>query len=1013
MSGWVSGALQMSVVSRTEGRKIVSDNLSAGGVDPNRLSDYLSGPRYDVFLSFTWADRAQVMEIEAALRKVGLRVFRDSECIDEFEGITAGLVRGLASSTVLLAYYSKTFPTRYACQWELTAAFIAAQRTGNPQDRVLAINPEHNSDHIAPVELEDARYHTAPRTAREYLALAERVRDRVRAVSGPLGSLRGPTDLPPLPGRLQHPRRFVGRYPQLWSIHTALHERGLSGTRPPTPSAAAAVTGVAGTGKTSLVGQYAVLFQEAFPGGVFWTGPFSGAARSTEETLADYFAQVRVLAGAELGRDMTGVASDVLRGELVKHFAAQDKKVLWIVDDLPSGLDPETLNALLIPAPQVRTVLTARSMVPEWSVPKVALSGLTVAESRALFSATRAPENEAERDEIDRLARHCGGHPMVLERVAAAARGRQGVDTEVGFVDYLRSEDFTVKEVLRADVGKLGEAAREILTLASVLSPASISPSLLLGVLRDTLGVAPERVGQVVGDGLGELARHGLADEVDLVEAGWPRRSWRVHPLVAEAAQQSVDQARVVVLARRAAGALLNALPSGDESPARPGSPALYQHARAIAEHIDVYKTDRRSLLSLVSSWSTRQGDVVAARVTAEKALDLGQNSVEALLAAARTSTATGNYEQATRYCERAIELTRPVGDEQNEYRARLLGAVAYDNLCRYQTADALFYDHVDYNHVDEQHDARPPRWMQPDEAHSVQVSRAVGLRLRGRLTAAQQALEAVLPLLPNASARDAVREPMPTAKLELTRLQLHQGKIRAARQTAGEIVAAYQRLGMDSHPVCMDAIGLQAQADLTVDLTEMRLDTDQWDRREEELRDAHDTYRRTLGPDNPRTLAAALQRDLALVSRGRPKQALAALDETERAIGRVLGGDHPLRYRACYGMAQSHGQLKDYPRQLVILQDLLGSQVRTLGPYHPDTLATRLDVGIGLALTGNLEEGRNYVNEAVRHIGDELSWRTELRTRAKTSQCLMCLPRILWETVVAFDRLFGSKKTD
>lgn len=398
---------------------------------------------------------------------------------------------------------------------------------------------------------------------------------------------------------------------------------------------------------------------------------------------------------------------------------------------------------------------------------------------------------------------------------------------------------------------------------------------------------------------------------------------------------------------------------------------------------------------------------MAAAQLTAQEALALAPDSVDDLLTAAGTGIAAGGYGDAAGHCLRAVQLAEQTGNYRAEYRARFLAAQAYDNLSRYLDADAIFY-----SGVDARHHAQPPDWMPAGERLRVQVQRVVGLRLRGKLTAALQVLESVLPLLPNASARDAVTEPLPTAKLELTRLQLQQGRIRAARQTAADVVTAYQRLGMDGHPVCMDAIGLQAEAEMNLDLTEMHLDTEQWDRRQAELGEAYDGYRRTLGEDNPRTLAAALQRELALVSRGRPKQALAALADTERAIARVLGETHPLRYRACYAMGQAHGQLKDYPRQLAILQELLSSEVESLGPYHPDTLTTHLDVGIGLALTGQLVLGRRYVDEAVRHIGDELSWRTELRTRAKISQILMRLPRFLWESVVLLDWFFGSKKT-
>src|SRR5436305_7122504 len=144
---------------------------------------------YDVFLSFTWSDTVEVEALERALQSVGLRVFRDRE-IRRFDGITEKLDAALAESKVLLAYYSRRFPTRYACQWELTSAFLAAQRSGDPRRRVLVVNPEADGNHVAPVELEDAAYAARPRDDREFAAIAERVAEMVRAAPGPLGTAR-------------------------------------------------------------------------------------------------------------------------------------------------------------------------------------------------------------------------------------------------------------------------------------------------------------------------------------------------------------------------------------------------------------------------------------------------------------------------------------------------------------------------------------------------------------------------------------------------------------------------------------------------------------------------------------------------------------------------------------------------------------------------------------------------------------------------------------------------------
>ena len=121
--------------------------------------------QYDVFVSHAHKDGARPREIAGALRLAGLRVWFDETDIENFEGITPAVENGLANSKVLLAFYSETYPTRRACQWELTAAYLAAQREGNPRHRVLVVNPETGPGHIHPIEIRDEHYFTSPNPA--------------------------------------------------------------------------------------------------------------------------------------------------------------------------------------------------------------------------------------------------------------------------------------------------------------------------------------------------------------------------------------------------------------------------------------------------------------------------------------------------------------------------------------------------------------------------------------------------------------------------------------------------------------------------------------------------------------------------------------------------------------------------------------------------------------------------------------------------------------------------------
>lgn len=158
---------------------------------------------YDLFLSCAGPDRVPVRRFYQALEKAGLRVFLDEEDINPIEGITSTIENALRSSTALLAYYSASYADRPACQLELTAAFLAGQREGDPTRRIIVVNPSEGTDHIQPARLADPRFAVLPADDRELGALAALIRDRVRTLTGTLDQVTF-TD---------RPRWFAGRVP--------------------------------------------------------------------------------------------------------------------------------------------------------------------------------------------------------------------------------------------------------------------------------------------------------------------------------------------------------------------------------------------------------------------------------------------------------------------------------------------------------------------------------------------------------------------------------------------------------------------------------------------------------------------------------------------------------------------------------------------------------------------------------------------------------------------------------
>jgi tetratricopeptide (TPR) repeat protein len=953
--------------------------------------------RWDVFLSFTWTDAEAVDVVEQALLEHGLTVFRDAHCISEFEPITDEIVAGLAGAKVLLAYYSKRYPTRHACQWELTAAFIAGQREGSPVRRVLVVNPAENSDHVQPIELEDACYFSAPRTAAEHARLAARVADIVAGLDRPLGALGrdGPAEPGSLPGQVLRPRRFVGRYPDLWRIHSELRAGDFPATTGPRRCAAVAVTGLAGTGKSSLAEQYAFLFRDAYPGGVFWTGPLADHTDvlGEERIMAEFVGQAAEIARTRLGLAVNGLPERELLSAVGACLDRRGVPALWIVDDIPSAAQPSLVERLLIPSSLVRMVFTSRTRDSACRLPTVDLRGLTVEEGVALFGLTRPLADQTEHLAVARLVERCGGHPMVIDNTAAALRGRPNLGLDDASV--LDAISPSVADSVRTGLAALGAHAHDLLALAGLLSSAPIPSGWLVSVLAELWDTDVDAARQAVGVAVAELATRGFGQPFDRHQGGWTVRTWSVHPLVA-AASHDVDRPGMAErLARIVADAVADPVVAHGLS-----SSQVHQHAAHLGAEDAVPPSLRSELLTAVARWHEQLGAALAATDTVNQLLAVTPERSPALLLAARIAIAAGDYRRAVAHCRDAIDRAHAVDDFRTEYRARWLAAQALDQLGRYRDAERVFDDAVGARSADD-----PPAWVPAAERPRLLIGRAVALRLRGRFDQALGLLDGVLPLLPGGTPADQVTEPLASALVEIIRLEIITGRLTDARAGARRLVAACHDAGLDAHPLCLDAMGLLTEAELTLDFAELNVHEENWPKVTREATAAHAEYERTLGPDNARTLAAAYQRDYALIRQGKPDAALSTLTATQHRVHRALGPDHPLGYRVTYAIAQAHGQLNDFERQRVILAELLSRQERTLGAYHPDTAMTQLDLGIALAMLGQRQQAIALVDEAAAHIARQLHLRADLRTRAEVSTRLVRLPSLVWRTYRRFEK--------
>ncbi|NKZ05274.1 tetratricopeptide repeat protein [Actinomadura latina] len=550
---------------------------------------------FDVFMSLGGCDRPAVTRLVRAMRERGLRVFLDTDRIAHFEGVTATIESALNSSKALVAYYSAGYPSRPACQAELTAAFLAGQREGDPGRRIIVVNPEPDTGHIMPVELSDARFAVAPSGTRNTATLADLILDRVRGIDGRIGAVHFADRPRWYPGRVPGASRFVGRYRELWDLHTALFAADLALTQDRTLGPAAVVAGLPGSGRSALVAAYAWQFGAAFRGGVHWIS-LTGA-RTAADVRARYADAVRMIAGM-LGLPAATASRELLLGMVADRLAEGSAPALWVVDDLPATLPDEEFQDLIIPAgTRVRTVATTDGEAYTGTAGLVRLDTMTRQDGRLLLS---GGDVDADTAALDRIGAAAGWHARSLALHAEALRRLGGPGSAAGYAARVETDPPPAARLVAETIDALAPEQREILRLAGECAPAPLPT----GVLSAAAGLSDEAVTAALAD----LGRRLLATRTG--------PHWQISPLARPAGH---DRA----MAHAAARAVLDRW-----------DPAVLPHAAELADRTDLGP----ELLRRLAGHYTDTGDMATAARMLERLLpgdaDLTRRAAAAFLLA-------------------------------------------------------------------------------------------------------------------------------------------------------------------------------------------------------------------------------------------------------------------------------------------------------------------------------------------------------------------------------------------
>jgi len=903
---------------------------------------------HDVFLCFSGEDRSQVAELAEALEKVGLRVFMDS-MIDFGSDISQEIQDALRASRTMLTYYSLSFPGRDACQFELHHAYLAALQVGEVRERILVINPaDPDTAHLLPLELRARRYWKVWTSTRELADIATGVAAAARGVGSPFPII----DFDRRPAAVGEPAEpstgFIGRYRDRWAIHWALHRGEHRLTETTTSRPVAALTGMTGMGKTSLVRVYEREYGFLYPGGVYWIR-LSGVGTSVERAAAVHTEQLLVLA-----RRIDGSVPDLTRRQVVdwwhRHLERLGAPTLWVIDDVPAGLPQTFLDGLVPQAAGVHTLLIGQHEFSDGFAESVRIRALTPADGRELFSRHRllAPD---ETDAVDEVVQRLGGHPYAILLAADAARGREGLWRLHDRMEHLTSDANVLDlalETVRIAVERRQGAERTVLALAAVCAAEPLPATFIRDVLTAFDPADHLRTNMLLA---------GL-DKAHLIEPAG-HGSWRVHQLVREAARHAIAADELATIAAVAAERLIALVLSG--------TPSLIEHGVALLDRVADSPSLSTALNTMAAQHYDRRGEPALAARMHENLYGLHPEVVGHLLGAARSRQAAGHHEEALAHAQRLTEQSGVSGDAMVALHAARVRAAVLDTMGHHREAEAIWTQLVDGGVL-----ASAP----PVERIDVRVAHLRNRRLLGHFTHATTLANSLIAEFDNASVPTAedVAEALIPVRLELAAIGMATEDQRGARVAAQEVVDHYTRRGLAGHVNAIEAATLLHEAQLELDLFELNPDQTEWATAEVKLRELLATARRTLGRTNPRTLTIAVAHLSVLRSLGRPDRTLDEGATLLEELATHLGGDHRLHLRAVFLLGQAHAQRGDNAEAMAAYQRALAGQETALGPGHPETLRTRYELAVSRWLAGHRAEAkalfRSVANDATREVG-------------------------------------------
>ena len=924
---------------------------------------------YDIFLSYPHKDREEVVKICKALHDKGLNVWMDETDVSDYASITHSIVDGLARSRVLLAYYSLNYVHSRACQWELTAAFLAAQHKGDPRQRVLIINPEENAGHIHPVELRDELFQKAPADQKGINSLAANVATHVSAIEGTIGEIRALIQPRWFSKKGTGSNRFVGRLPDMWHIHSSLHSAEVPIITEAT-STTVQIHGMGGLGKSLLAEEYALRYAAAFPGGVYWLRAFGNddvkTAMGLDEREAERIRQIRDIATV-YGIPMKDRSPEEIEAHLARELGNNDP-FLWIVDDIPSGMDMETLERWLAPNPLGKTLITTRTKEYNSLGCLIPLDVLAPDEAWELLTSWRKPAGEKEKDAACKLIEDLGRHALALDVAGAALHASEGFQSFAEFREELANPTWdelelaaelkgvlpnghekSIASTLIRSIERLGPEGWDFLRLASVLAVAPIHASLISSVFSEVDGLEEAQGRRRAVLGLDQAENLSL---VERVEDDPGARS--VHTLISRTMRfHDTQTERIDQLETETIKMLTKEL-------SRAGDPQVHDELRLAVTHARelVSRSDDIQTADLIG-WVARFDHVRGAYGSAENLLRRECELRRTILGADHQDTLTTmNNLAATIWAQGDLEGARKIQEDVLEITRKVLGSEHPDMLTTMNNLAEILRAQDDLEGARKiQEDVLEIRRSVLGSEHpdtlTTMNNLATTLRAQGDLEGARKIHKQVLEIRRRVLGSE--HSDTLTSMNNLAATLWAQSDLEGARKIHEQVLEITRRVLGSEHPSTLTSMNnlaetLRVQGDL------------------EGARKIHEQVleirRRVLGEEQPDTLTTMNNLAATLRAQGNLEGVRKTQEQVLEITRRVLGSEHPDTLTTMNNLALTLRDQGDMEGARNIQEQVLEIRRSVLGAEHPDTSITAWNLFITLHEMGDTDEAMNILEK-------------------------------------------------